>query len=150
MKTDHITRRQFNQLFAGIFAFLVGVKIEAKPEPKDNSSYWPDRIVPMEGHPEWNVWEQSFAAIWEEENVPQGGTNYGHGLLQDLMIGTHRLEFRWGTQLEFNPWLTDRERKICATLIQWLGTNCGRGFLHKVQDEARRRAGQSPYYADIV
>jgi hypothetical protein len=141
MKNDGISRRQFNQLFAAIFAMLVGVKVEAKPEPvpKDNTSYWPDRILPIDGHPEWNVWEQAFAAIWERENKEQPGINYGMGLLQDLMIGTHKYEFRW--EGDFDPWLSDRERKICATLIQWLGTNCGRSFLHEVQREATRRAG---------
>lgn len=147
MKTG-ISRREFNQLFTGIFAMLCGIKIEPKGEPKDNSSYWPHRIIPVEDHPEWNVWEQSFAAIWEKENEPCGGVNFGHGLLQDLMIGTHKYEFRW--KGDFDPWLTDRERKICATLIQWLGTNCGRGFLEQVQREALRRHPKMTTYQDIV
>lgn len=147
--SNQITRRQFNQLFAGIFAFLCGAKIEADPEPRDNRSYWPDRVIPVEGHADWNVWEQSFAAIWEEENKPRGGVNYGHGLLQDLMLGRIKYEFKWDKK-KFDPWLTDRERKICATLIQWLGTNCGRGFLHRVQQEAKRRCPTLREGQDIV
>lgn len=146
---DGISRRQFNQLFAGIFAFLCGIKIEPTPEPKDNSGYWPDRVLPIEGHPKWNVWEQAFAAVWIKQNEPNRGTNFGHGLLQDLMIGTHKYEFHYDDE-KFDPWLTDRERKICATLIQWLGTNCGRGFLHEVQREAKRRYPEMTGYNDIV
>lgn len=136
MKNDGISRRQFNQLFAGIFAFLCGCKIEASPEPQDHTGFKTDRIG--EELPEdWKLWEKSFAVVWQKENKRRPGINWGHGLLQDIMIGVRQYQNPEG----FDPWVTARERKIVATVIQWLGTNCGRSFLWQVQDEARRRTG---------
>lgn len=138
-----MNRREFNQLFAGIFAMLCGFKVTAAPE-QDNTGYWPDRIIPIEGHPDWNVWEQSFAAVWEKQNEPSPGLNYGHGLLQDLMISTLKYENPFKSPSEV--WVTDRERKIVAMVVQWLGTSCGRSFLYEVQREAQRRHGEAGKY----
>lgn len=72
--------------------------------------------------------ERAFAREWIEENRPSRWLNFGFGLLQDLfMIGLHR--FDWPrAMLVVNP----RERMIAATVVQWLGTNCGFNFLRKV------------------
>jgi hypothetical protein len=136
---DGISRRQFNQLFAGIFAFLCGMKVEADPEPQDHTGFKTDRIedaVPED----WKLWEKSFSEVWKRKNKPCAGVNYGHGMLQDIMLGI----VVYQKPKDFDPWMTPRERKICATLIQWLGTNCGRSFLYEVQNEARRRVGGKP------
>ena len=39
--------------------------------------------------------------------------------------------------MEMRHQVTDSERMVAATVVQWLGTNVGRGFLY----EAFRRAG---------
>lgn len=87
---------------------------------KDNTGYWPDRVA-------FNEIERAMAEQWSVENEERPGLNYGHGILQDLMLSTH-----WNEKPEgFDPWLSDRERKIVAMVIQWLGTNVGRSFLHE-------------------
>ena len=68
--------------------------------------------------------EQAFADLWEAVNEPHPGMNYGHGTLQDLIF---RSDGAFRVRLPF--WVTQRERIIVATVIQWLGTNCGFAFL---------------------
>lgn len=65
--------------------------------------------------------ENAFAAEWSKENTPVHGTNLGGGILQDLVCRSLP-----------SPFLSNRERQIAATAIQWLGTNCGRAFLWEV------------------
>lgn len=77
--------------------------------------------------------EAMAAKVWIEQNRDRNGVNYGHGQAQDLMLGVQQFE----KPVDFDPWLTERERRIMATLWQWLFTNCGRGLLH----ESYRRAG---------
>jgi hypothetical protein len=35
--------------------------------------------------------------------------------------------------------LTQRDAMVAATVVQWLGTNCGQSFLHEVRREADRK-----------
>jgi len=67
--------------------------------------------------------EKAFADQWEEENEERRGINYGQGLLQDLFIERRSVLTQWTTVI------SRRERWIAATVIQWLGTNCGFAFL---------------------
>ena len=78
--------------------------------------------------------EAAFAEQWIDECKPRRWLNYGHGLVQDLF-----LERGLGVidPLKVVAVLTNRERMIAATVIQWLGTNCGRYFL----DEALGKCG---------
>jgi len=62
--------------------------------------------------------ENAFHTKWLEENLPRAGLNSGGGILQDLMTH-HKIE------------VTDRERKIVASVVQWFGTNCGSCFLEE-------------------
>lgn len=76
---------------------------------------------------EHNPIEKAFYEQWKEENKPQAHINNGHGILQDLFID------RTG-MLGQRKWITDinnRDRWIVATIIQWLGTNVGMGFLRE-------------------
>lgn len=41
-----------------------------------------------------------------------------------------------------DKYLTNRERKLVATIIQWLGTNCGRAFLDSANYNAAQLAKQ--------
>lgn len=68
--------------------------------------------------------ERVFAERWEEECQPSPGLNFGFGILQDLMV----LQ-RHGMVNRVAFWITKRERVIVATVVQWLGTNCGFAFL---------------------
>lgn len=77
-----------------------------------------------------NPREQSFRDQWLKENEPHSGINSGYGILQDLFIETANpvSALSGGKILEV---ITDRDRMIVATVIQWLGSNCGMGFLHE-------------------
>lgn len=91
--------------------------------------------------------ERALFDCWQEENEEVPGLNDGNGTLQGLIrqdAGLGGITFlatghKMKPQVDPpTPWLlTNRERRIAATVIQWLGTNCGRGFLYKVE----RRAG---------
>ncbi len=96
--------------------------------PPDNNSWWQKRL---EVPPEFSKRERAFAEVWLKENNGERNydINYGNGLIQDQMLSTWNHEKPEG----FEPWLTNRERKIVATFVQWLGTNCGQGFLYEVK-----------------
>lgn len=83
---------------------------------------------------EHNPRERAFADAWEKENVPNKGTNYGYGILQDLFCKPDPM---WGHSVggvaDFV--LSPKEREIAATAIQWLGSNCGWCFLGEVIKE---------------
>lgn len=63
--------------------------------------------------------EAAFASDWEKYNQPRPGLNYGMSALQGI------LSDRNGNGLE----VTRRDRFVAASVIQWLGTNCGYSFL---------------------
>lgn len=68
--------------------------------------------------------EKAFADHWEDENEVRAWLNQGHGLLQNLFFdGEH---FPRCTHV-----VTPSERYVAATVIQWLGTNCGFAFLQE-------------------
>lgn len=76
----------------------------------------------------WNKKERAFAENWIDENIQRGWLNHGYGILQGLFIegGERPLEFpRLITRI------TKRDRMIVATIVQWLGTNCGWCFLEE-------------------
>lgn len=70
--------------------------------------------------------ENSFHKKWLEINLPISGLNNGEGILQDLM--THH-----GIRVN------QRERKIVASIIQWLGSNCGYCFLAEVLKDNNKK-----------
>lgn len=81
-----------------------------------------------------NERERAFQEQWLKENRPIDGINSGNGILQDLFIDSRDLH----VPLSQEKWLleiTDRERMIVATVIQWLGSNVGMGFLEAALDK---------------
>lgn len=76
-----------------------------------------------------NPREAVFAEAWEKENEPCNHINYGNGILQDLFCTGSRFGIQGVTATKV---LTDDERMVTATAIQWLGTNCGWCFLEEV------------------
>lgn len=81
----------------------------------------------------YDIREKSFADLWHEENKKKRYINFGQGLLQDLFIKT-KDDMMQSKFVEVI--ITPRERFIVATVIQWLGTNCGWCFLSEVLDKA--------------
>lgn len=77
-----------------------------------------------------NLRERAFSDQWEQEHQFQN-------LLQ-LLVGIETGPRVFGRPCRRFPWVIGpRERTIVATVIQWLGSNCGFSFLQ----EALRRAG---------
>lgn len=77
--------------------------------------------------------EKAFYEQWMKENEPIRAINSGHGILQDLFIekdGVHQ-------NGRFVEVIGERDSVIVATVIQWLGSNCGMSFLR----EALKKAG---------
>lgn len=75
--------------------------------------------------------ENAFSFKWAKENKKNFGINNGHGILQDLFFERNKNPFSMFT-LPCRLIITNRDRLIVATVIQWLGTNCGFCFLREV------------------
>ncbi len=91
---------------------------------------------------EHNPVEKAFHDQWMKENEPVAGYNCGNGILQDLFIESDGHPFSAFNGRKTVEVITDRDRMIVATVIQWLGSNVGQGFLY----EALRRVKGSIVY----
>ena len=77
--------------------------------------------------------EKAFSDAWIKENTNRRGIDYGYGLLQDSFCDTDDIGcFTYNVLHK----ITKRERVIVATIIQWLGTNCGWCWLGMVLKNA--------------
>lgn len=84
--------------------------------------------------------EKVFADAWEDANEPRVWLNYGYGILQDLFIEVRgRFGDRFATHV-----INKRERMIVATVIQWLGSNCGFCWLSETLEKAGYRIERVP------
>ena len=70
--------------------------------------------------------EQLFAEEWEEHNTSHEGKVDGSGIL-DYLLAENPNDPRGE--------VTDRDRRVAATVIQWLGSQCGKCFLRDVQEK---------------
>lgn len=68
--------------------------------------------------------ERVFLRKWRKENDNRAGINHGHGALE-LILSENSNECAFP--------ITQRDASIAATVIQWLGTNCGRCFVEECQ-----------------
>lgn len=75
--------------------------------------------------------ENALSEHWKKENIKQSHINHGYGILQDLFI----LNVGWFQRIVLLK-ITFRDRLIVATVIQWLGTNCGFCFLNEALNKA--------------
>lgn len=78
------------------------------------------------GRTEFNPRELAFYEQWLKENRPDPRINHGNGILQDLFMDSGLSVFNPSKVYET---ITNRDRIIVATVIQWLGSNCGIAFL---------------------
>lgn len=76
-----------------------------------------------------NPIEEAFYLQWVKENNPVYGVNNGHGMLQDLLIQNDNPMMPFSAGGKVLEFIDARDRKIVATVIQWLGSNCGMSFL---------------------
>lgn len=69
--------------------------------------------------------EETFAKAWRKENEPPSFLNGGRGILDHLLYASQD-----GRSIDGEA--TEREESVAATVIQWLGTNCGWSFLEGI------------------
>jgi hypothetical protein len=70
--------------------------------------------------------ERVYLAHWQRENDPRR-SSYGHGLgLLGLLLRQGGLS------------MTRRDAVVAADVVQWLGTNCGHGFVRECEREIGR------------
>jgi predicted transport protein len=82
--------------------------------------------------------EKLFAELWQEEN--QKNVNSDHTTL-DWILTTdeHNVGFS-----------SKRDYEVASTIIQWLGSAVGQGFLRDVAQEARKKNIDFPAYTMMV
>lgn len=103
---------------------------------KQNKGYKFERTkykCPLEGHKKDVNRELVFYRMWRDENKKKPGINYGQGVLQDLFYKPERT-FSMFHNAPIHI-ISPVERFVVATVIQWLGTNCGWSFLMRVVDK---------------
>lgn len=112
-------------------------KSKSQPKPKtaaqqeNGGACHPQLIVPLDRgwkhertkHPESKL-EKALAELWEERNEPDHVENFGAGLLQDLFLRRKGpLTSPSFLDIECVHKVTDEERMVVATVVQWLGSN---------------------------
>lgn len=76
--------------------------------------------------------ERAFYQHWRKENKHRSWINFGQGILQDLFAIPAKSGHWWKRIEGWNIVINKRDQYIVATVIQWLGTNCGWCFLNEV------------------
>lgn len=89
-------------------------------------------------HPSGDL-EKAFADQWEEENVSRSCLNRGNGVLQALFVEYMGGIFGGSWPSRWVLVITARDRYVVATVIQWLGSNIGFGFLCKCLEKVGYR-----------
>ena len=82
--------------------------------------------------------EEIFFRRWVEKQKAEAGVNGGWGLLELLLSPTRirRDNFIFDTHRPFYvPPITKRDAEVAATVVQWLGTSCGRCFIEECERE---------------
>jgi len=113
-------------------------------------SYSMSRIAPVEPKGQYgvpNAPERIYLDQWRRENH-RGRVNGGTPLLW-LLRGPDSRELRMLNRGRMRRWWTYQEtnideERIAASVIQWLGTACGRGFIRMCEQriEGLREAGR--------
>lgn len=97
----------------------------------EHRSLNPDRL----GHPP----EAIYLRLWQEEQERVGGINGGFGLLELLLAPTRMSDAAprrcIGDPPLLVPPVSQRDAEVAATVVQWLGTSCGQGFMFKAERE---------------
>ncbi len=75
---------------------------------------------------QFNHRENAFSDEWVEQNEINSAINTGRGTLQGLFT---RTDPRFYRSFITDLIISNRDAMLAATVIQWLGTNCGMDFL---------------------
>lgn len=76
--------------------------------------------------------ERIYAAHWKRKNRREAGVNGGAALIEWILCPSEQ---------QYPSPVSRRDAAVAASVIQWLGTNCGLGFIWEVErkiDKARR------------
>jgi len=87
------------------------------------------------------VAERVFASLWKKENERHNGINSGLALLELLLEQEQTLP--GPLKLKIPPDITQRDAEVAASVIQWLGTNCGCAFIQQAEREIEKRNGRN-------
>jgi hypothetical protein len=87
--------------------------------------------------------EAAFQKHWLKENLIQPGINSGLGTLQGLFIENTDIN-RPMTSGKAVEEISKRDRMIVATVIQWLGSNCGFCFLQETLSDCGYKITRTP------
>lgn len=85
----------------------------------EHESYSPERL-------KYGVEERVFLERWKKRNRRVPGINRGYTLLEHILCK--------GDQA-FPEQVSQRDAYVAASVIQWLGTNCGKAFLADCEEE---------------
>lgn len=90
-------------------------------------STWPERLT---NYPEW-----VFLERFKEENKRDRCINHGHRMLELLLGHPERRRSAVGGMVSDTvpEIVTQRDADVASTVIQWLGTSCGIGFLSECE-----------------
>lgn len=80
--------------------------------------------------------EKALARAWRKENLCRSWVDSGCGVLQDLFINTEHIDHTYHFPITK---ISKRDRVIAATVIQWLGSNCGFAWLCMVMKKCGYR-----------
>jgi len=80
--------------------------------------------------------ENALSEHWVKENKKKAGINFGQGILQDLFFQRTGHPFSVMADTKLFLKITNRDRLIVATVIQWLGTNVGFCWLREALSKA--------------
>ena len=99
----------------------------------------PDRL--LTGYAERIFFEQ-FA----KQNVRSPGLNSGYTLIEHILAPkSEGRDFMW-IPTSYCPPITRRDAFVAYSVIQWLGTNCGRGFISECE---RRIVSERAIHGDL-
>lgn len=77
--------------------------------------------------------EGVFFEKWVDENTKKRGLNGGNGVLELILSDNAN---------DHVARVSQRDMDVATTVVQWFGTNCGRGFLDECEREIKRRDAQ--------
>lgn len=73
--------------------------------------------------------ERIYLAEWKRENKRSPGVNRGYSLIEWILCPDGRTE----------PLpVSTRDARVAASVIQWLGTNCGLAFMRRCEQKIRQ------------
>lgn len=92
-----------------------------------------------------NIAEAIYFRRWvaQQERIPW--LNSGRGTLENVLTPTRVERNGWNRftgDPAYVPPISQRDAEVAATLMQWLGTSCGRGFVWECEREIAEATGE--------